>query len=277
MTEPFPATPSKFVIQGRNPLSGRYPVQGNKNAALPLLAASLLSEQVVTFQRMPRIRDVESLLQLMACVGVNWKWNGDNLQVDTRSLRPGVFPEDLVSRLRGGILLLGALADRFEKIECGLPGGCPIGHRSFDVHWEVFRAAGFAVEESREQIIVTKEKKVIEPVVYLHESSVTATENALLLMASLGGGIIQNPAREPHVFNLIEFLQCLGCKFELHPLYYRVHKGAISRLDPLHFKVAADYIDAGTMAIAAAASGGSVTLEGVADSDLLGIEPALAS
>lgn len=277
MEDPAAPTPKKFIIEGRAPLSGSYPVQGNKNAALPLLAASLLSETVVIFERMPRIRDVESLLQLMACIGVEWKWEGSSLRVNTRGLRPAPFPEELVSRLRGGILLLGALADRFGRIECGPPGGCPIGHRSFGVHWRAFQAAGFTVEENQERILVKRDKKIADPVVYLNESSVTATENALLLMASLGGGMIQNPAREPHVFSLIEFLECLGCEFKLHPLYYHVLKGPDSRFDRVHFKVAADYIDAGTLAIAAAASGGSVTLKGVTDSDLLGIEPVLRS
>lgn len=277
MADSVPLTSSKFIIEDRVPLSGHYPVQGNKNAALPLLAASLLSETVVTFERMPRILDVESLLQLMECVGVKWKWKGSNLEVDTRRLRPCTFPEELVSRLRGGILLLGALAERFETIECGLPGGCPIGRRSFDVHWRAFQAAGFAVTEDRERILVRRDRRMADPVVYLNESSVTATENALLLMASLGGGTIQNPAREPHVFSLIEFLQGLGCEFELHPLYYRVLRGPYPRHDSIDHRVAADYIDAGTLAIAAAASGGSVTLEGVTDFDLLGIEPALRS
>lgn len=265
----------KFVIQGGRSLSGRYPVQGNKNAALPLIAASLLSSQPVLLRNMPRIVDVENLLCLLQPLGVQTRWSGGALEVDPSGLRPAELEAEVVRKLRGAILLLGALVPRFHRLTTALPGGCPLGRRSFDMHWRVFRAAGFSIQQTPEEILVEKEEPVPDPEIYLEESSVTATENALLLLASLGRGRILNPAREPHVFSLIDFLGKLGVDVELHPLYYRIRSGLTSQSRPVEFSLPGDYIDAGSMAIAAAATGGRVTLSGIRAQEWLGIRTVL--
>ena len=116
-----------FTMTGRQKLSGQYLVQGNKNAALPLLSAALLSKSVVRFQNVPQIADVASLLQLMEALSVTVSWENGTLSVDSREFRGGELPFDLVEKLRGSILLLGALAPHMDSISCPLPGGCPIG------------------------------------------------------------------------------------------------------------------------------------------------------
>ncbi len=262
----------KFTITGRQKLSGQYPVQGNKNAALPLLSAALLSKSVVQFQNVPQIADVASLLRLIEALGVNVSRENGTLAVDSREFRGGELPSDLVEKLRGSILLLGALAPNVDSISCPLPGGCPIGRRSFDMHWEVFRAAGFSVTEESGSITLKKAEEIAFPQVYLKESSVTATENALILFSALGQGLIENPAREPHVFTLVKFLRQLGCQIELHPLYYRVESGPSNQGENMTFRVPADYIDAGTIAIAAAVTGGQVDLLGVTRDEFLPIQ-----
>ena len=262
----------KFLIRGGRKLSGEYPVQGNKNAALPLIAASLLARSRVKLLGVPKIGDVQNLLLLMQALGCRVTWEDSGLlTVDSRAAQAERLPGKLVEKLRGSILLLGALAADVSDFSCALPGGCPIGRRSFAVHWDVFRAGGFSIGQDETQVTLRRKGEVKNPRVYLQESSVTATENALLLFAGLGGGTIENPAREPHVLSLVAFLRRLGCEIELHPLYYRVRSGIVPSAADLSFSVPADYIDAGTLAIAAAATGGSVTLSGVRSTDLDGI------
>lgn len=263
----------QFAITGGNELKGDYHVQGNKNAALPLISACLLHRGPVTLHNVPQIVDVENMLKLVKALGATFEWQGSSLHLDSRGLRPGSLPADLVEKLRGAILLLGPLA-AIGDVECGLPGGCPIGKRSFQTHWDVFRAAGFCVKEVDGGVRIHRKSRVDHPEVFLEEMSVTATENALLLFAALGCGTVINPAREPHVLFLVEFLSQLGCQVEMHPLYFRVKKGVSARGE-VSVRVPGDFIDAGTIAIASAATGGSVCLRGIRRQELLGVEPVL--
>jgi UDP-N-acetylglucosamine 1-carboxyvinyltransferase len=265
----------KFVIAGRHRLEGTYRVQGNKNAALPLIAAALLAKGKVVLRKMPRIVDVENLLKIVETLGVEVQWEGSTLLLDSRDFQPAELRSDLVEKLRGAVLLLGPLAPLTDTILCPVPGGCPIGRRSFDMHWKIFSSAGFSVREDSGMIEITRLQETADPVVYLEESSVTATENALLLFSALGGGTIGNPAREPHVLQLVDFLRMLGCEIELHPLYFRVKMGVQPSGREFEFETPADFVDAGTIAIAVAVAGGDVTLEGVRAEDLVGIQPLL--
>lgn len=265
----------KYVIQGRQKLSGEYPVQGNKNAALPLVSASLIARSPVLLQHVPKIGDLENLLAVVEALGVAVHRDEDTLLLDSRGLHSSELPAQLVEKLRGSILLLGPLVSRMDQIFSAWPGGCPIGRRSFDVHWTVFQAAGFSIDEGAQGFQIKRTRSVKTPRVYLQETSVTATENALLLLCALGGGTIQNPAREPHILSLIDFLRQLGCEIELHPLYYRILHGPVESKHPVTFRVPVDYIDAGTIAIAAAVTGSTVQLRGIDLQELLGIYPVL--
>ena len=264
-----------FLIEGGHSLHGNYRVQGNKNAALPLICACLLARSQVVLTRVPRIEDVDNLLQLIRVLGVKAEWQEESLYLDSSGLESAELPADLVEKLRGAILLIGPLAVAFGSVSFTSPGGCPIGRRSFDVHWAVLESAGYLVKKKGHRIEVSKNGQVQNPVVCLEEASVTATENALLLFCALGGGTIENPAREPHVLALIDFLRKLGCQIELHPLYYRVLRGIGDSTEDLEFEVPPDYIDAGTLAIATAVTSGSVCLQGVGRQDLIGVIPVL--
>ena len=264
----------RLIIEGGHPLQGLYRVQGNKNAALPLIAASLLSSEPVALHNVPRIVDVENLVRLLDTLNVKTDWEQSRLGIDPIRLEENELPADIVHRLRGAILLLGVLAPRVDLLTCSLPGGCPIGRRSFQVHWSVFRAAGFEVHQDPEKVVIRREREVDNPRVFLEEASVTATENALILFAGLDGGTVENPAREPHVQSLIEFLQLLGCSIEVDALAIHIRCGA-DRPGPQQFVVPGDYVDAGTLAIAAAVTGGEVAISGVTADDLLGVCPVL--
>ncbi len=266
----------RFRIEGGRSLSGSYKVQGNKNAALPLIAASLLSPRPVTLNNVPRIIDVENMLELVQAVGADFEWQGNVLRILPASRYETHLPVDVISRLRGGVLLFAPLLGRSHELACALPGGCPIGKRSFDIHWTVFEAAGFQVREVANTVAISRRAQKVEfPVVHLEEMSVTATENALMLFAVMGRGRIINPAREPHVFSLIEFLRLLGSEIELGPLSYQVHRGFTSLAKDPEFRVPGDFLDAGTLAIASAVTGGSVKLEGIDEAQLLGVVPTL--
>jgi UDP-N-acetylglucosamine 1-carboxyvinyltransferase len=270
---------TKYVIHGRRRLEGRYPVQGNKNAALPILAACLLADRPIVLRRVPRIRDVSSMLGLLEALGAKTEWRGDDLVCSPCGVGGTVaLPDRLVESLRGAVLLLGPLAARFDTFSCALPGGCHIGRRSFDAHWPVFQAGGFEIGEASGRIEARRRSRAERPSVFLHEASVTATENALLLFSGLGGGRIENPAREPHVLSLIDFLRRLGARIETHPLFYDVVGGVgcepVTEAE-ITFSVPGDYIDAGTLAIASAVTDGDVVLDGVSHLDLVGIRPFL--
>lgn len=267
----------RFRIEGGRPLHGSYQVQGNKNAALPLIAASLLSRYPVTLRNVPRIIDVDNLLRLVRSVGADFEWNQRGLRIEPAANYGTELPSKIISRLRGGVLLFAPLLARTDGLSCGLPGGCPIGKRSFDVHWSVFEAAGFRVREVANTVSISRRSEEVAcPTVHLEEMSVTATENALMLFAALGRGKIINPAREPHVFSLVHFLRLLGCEIELSPLSYEIHRGIRPPEHELEFEVPGDFLDAGTMAIASAITGGSVELRGIREAELLGVRPTLA-
>ena len=264
----------RLVIEGGHRLEGVYRVQGNKNAALPLIAASLISQKPVTLHNVPRIVDIENLVCLLGALDVKTHWKSNSLSIDARALKEVELSKDVVHRLRGAILLLGVLAPRMDILTCALPGGCPIGQRSFQVHWSVFRAAGFQIEQDAEKVVIRREKQIRNPSVFLEEASVTATENALILFAGLGGGRIENPAWEPHVQSLIEFLRILGCSIEIDALSIRIGNGVDSRAVS-EFLVPGDYVDAGTLAIASAVTGGNVSIDGITSDALLGVKPVL--
>jgi UDP-N-acetylglucosamine 1-carboxyvinyltransferase len=139
----------------------------------------------------------------------------------------------------------------------------------------VFQSAGFSVVENTNGVEIRRTQHVQEPQVYLEESSVTATENALILFSALGAGLIENPAREPHVLSLVDFLRRLGCEIELHPLYFRVHEGPAKEKQQVEFRIPADYIDAGTVSIAAAVTGGEISLQGATHNDVVGFRSVL--
>ncbi|MBI3940656.1 MAG: UDP-N-acetylglucosamine 1-carboxyvinyltransferase [Acidobacteria bacterium] len=264
-----------LLIEGGSHLKGTYPIQGNKNAALPVLAATLLARRAVCLLNVPRIWDVESMLSLLRSLGASADWQGDALWIDPSRFQCAALPPERVEQLRGAILLTAPLAARADSMESGFPGGCPIGARTFERHWEVFRAAGFQVEDDRRRFRIQRQTRILHPEVYLGEASVTATENALILFSALDGGTIYNAAREPHVRALGEFLMLLGAQIEHHPTALKIRRGVAPPDREITFEIQPDFVDAGTLAIAAGVTGGQVTLTKVCRQDLIGIEHTL--
>jgi UDP-N-acetylglucosamine 1-carboxyvinyltransferase len=233
----------QFIVEGGHRLSGTIRPSGNKNAALPIVAAALLTEHPVTLLNVPRIRDVEALVELIRSVGAHAEWTEHNtLSIHAREVRPADLDPALCRRIRASILLAGPLLARCGEVTLPPPGGDVIGRRRLDTHFLALEAMGakFTLDDAFD--IRAKELKGTD--IFLDEPSVTGTENAMMAaVAAKGITVLRNAASEPHVQDLGRFLIALGAKLEGlgtnqimieggHPLH-----GATHAIGPDHIEV----------------------------------------
>jgi UDP-N-acetylglucosamine 1-carboxyvinyltransferase len=206
--------PPRFVVNGRRPLKGTIRPTGNKNAALPIVAATLLADGPVELHEVPRIRDVETLLALLEDLGASVEWFGPNdVRVDARSARLKPLDASLCSKIRASILLAGPLLARFGKVTLPPPGGDVIGRRRVDTHFLAFEALGATLQVGEQ--FTLEAKALVGADIFLDEPSVTATENALMAaVAARGRTVLRNAAAEPHVQDLARFLVALGARID---------------------------------------------------------------
>ncbi len=204
----------QYVVEGGRPLSGTVTPSGNKNAALPIIAASLLASEPVTLENVPRIRDTETLVELIRSVGVQADWTDHNeLAIHARDVRPADLDPDLCRKIRASILLAGPLLARCGEITLPPPGGDVIGRRRLDTHFLALEALGATVKAGDRFEI--RADRLVGADVFLDEPSVTATENALVAaVAAEGTTILRNAASEPHVQDLAKFLVVLGARID---------------------------------------------------------------
>src|SRR5687767_14340960 len=204
----------QFIVEGEATLSGSIRPSGNKNAALPIIAASLLSEHPITLLNVPRIRDTETLVELVRSVGASADWTERNsLHIHAKSIRPSDLDPELCRKIRASILLAGPLLARCGEITLPPPGGDVIGRRRLDTHFLALERLGARV--SGEDAFELRAKSLIGADVFLDEPSVTATENALVAAtAARGTTILRNAASEPHVQDLAHFLMALGAQID---------------------------------------------------------------
>ena len=207
---------SRFIIEGGRRLSGEVVPGGNKNEALPVLCACLLTDQPVTLNNVPRIRDVNVLLQILASLGADIEELGspNRLRITCRDIRTTVPDPQLCTQLRASILLAGPLTARAGAIDLAPPGGDVIGRRRVDTHFTGMQALGASFEAEGAYRLAAP-GGLVGADMLLDEASVTAMEN-LVMAASLASGttIIRNAACEPHVQRLCSMLQAMGCGFE---------------------------------------------------------------
>ena len=252
----------KFLIKGGRPLKGEVTVSGSKNATLPILCASLLTNQKITLENVPDIADVHSMLEIFHSIGVSTTFKKNRVTIDSSKLKNKKIPDDLVCKMRASILILGALLPRFGEIDIAFPGGCVLGKRNVSAHTHAFRALGCKVldEANRLHIKVTKLKgaKIILP-----ESSVTATENAIMAaVLATGKTEIRLAAAEPHVQDLCHFLNKMGAKISGIGTT-NIEITGVKSLHGATHKITGDYLEAGTFAIAAAATKGEIKIKGI--------------
>jgi UDP-N-acetylglucosamine 1-carboxyvinyltransferase len=260
----------KFVIEGGYPLSGTIVPAGNKNAALPALAASLLTEENVVLRNIPRIRDVEAMLDLLRGLGVTAEWRDENVvSLCAADARPdgGLDPE-LCNRIRASFLIAGPLLARFGRVDMPPPGGDVIGRRRLDPHLDAFRALGASVNFDRWFHIQAPGNGLRACDFFMDEPSVMGTENALMAAAlTPGSTVIHNAASEPHVQDLARLLLQMGARIEGIGSNVIVVHGQ-EQLGGADYTIAPDYIEIGSFIALAAVTGGELRIKDTVPADL---------
>lgn len=257
----------RFIVKGNKALKGEFTASGSKNAALPIMAATLLSPEEFTLRNVPDIQDVRTMLTIMKHIGSEYSFSDNVLRIKTPSIKTTDIPLDMVKTMRASILLMGPLLARAKNIRIGYPGGCVLGKRPVDTHLDAFKALGVSVREEDNMIIMDASNARANKVV-LKEISVTATENILIFSAGLPGETeIRLAAQEPHVQDLCSFLISAGTFMKGEG----THVINVSGGQPIHgieHRIISDYLEIGTIAIAAAGTCGDVTIHDVRQHDL---------
>ncbi|HEX6662800.1 MAG TPA: UDP-N-acetylglucosamine 1-carboxyvinyltransferase [Gaiellaceae bacterium] len=259
-----------FAIEGGRPLSGRVRAAGNKNGALPILAACLLTSEPVTLRNVPRISDVETMIELLSDVGADVDWTGPNeVQVQAADLTKHELDDELASRMRASFLLAGPLLARLGGVSAPPPGGDVIGRRRLDPHIHAFAELGAQVDIGRRYEI--RGGALQGGHVFLDEASVMATENAVMVaVLTPGETVIGNAACEPHVQDLCRFLGSLGARIEgIESNVLRIE--GVERLGGGEWEIGPDHIEVGSFIGLAAITGGDITIDGVREADLVSI------
>lgn len=258
----------KFVIQGGHQLSGSVTPGGSKNEALPCLAAALLTDEPVTFQNIPRIADVEVMLDVIADLGGTFEWLADDVvKVQAGAVNKTELDRELCKRIRASILFAGAMLGRKGRCELPPPGGDVIGRRRLDSHFLALEALGTHIEVGADAYIFETEG-LVGAEIFLDEASVTGTENALMAAAAAKGEtVIRNAACEPHVQGLCRMLVKMGARIDgIGTNILRV-KGTKSLWGCEH-RIGPDYLEIGSFAGLAAVTGSKLTIKDVVPEDL---------
>ena len=205
----------KFEIIGGTKLKGEIEVRGSKNATTPILAATLLTKKECVISNLPLIEDVFRMIEILESMGAQVKWLGERkISIQAKNIDPKGMDIELVKQIRSSILLLGSLSARFEKFEMYHPGGCVIGERPVGTHFDALEKLGIQIKKTGNEYLIDARNRKAKEVV-LHEFSVTATENAMMLAAGMPGKtVIKIAATEPHVCDLGKFLISMGAKIK---------------------------------------------------------------
>ncbi|WP_420394304.1 UDP-N-acetylglucosamine 1-carboxyvinyltransferase [Acuticoccus sp.] len=268
----------RIRITGGVPLEGSIPISGAKNAALPLMIASLLTDETLTLQNVPRLADVQKLFHILANHGVDTSFQGkrsgedqlagQTVDLTARAIIDTCAPYDLVSTMRASFWVIGPLVARMGEARVSLPGGCAIGTRPVDFFIDGLRALGADIEIDRGDVVARARAGLIGNRVRLPKPSVGAT-HTVMMAATLARGetVIENAAREPEIVDLAECLIAMGARIEGHG-GATIYVDGVPRLTGARHRVLPDRIEAGTYALATAMAGGDVTLEGATSEHL---------
>jgi UDP-N-acetylglucosamine 1-carboxyvinyltransferase len=252
----------KLIIEGGARLAGEVEVSGAKNATLPIFTAALLTDEPLVVSNVPHLRDVTTMLNLLAQMGVTVSMDeGGDVHLSARSLANPIAPYDLVKTMRASVLVLGALTARCGEAQVSLPGGCAIGLRPVDQHIKGLQALGAEVAIEHGYIAV-RARRLRGARICMDIITVTGTEN-LMMAATLAEGttVIENAAREPEVVDLAECLNAMGARVRGAGTDVITVEG-VERLHGTRHRVMPDRIETGTFLVAAAATGGDVRLSG---------------
>ena len=251
---------SRYVIEGGYPIRGRVRASGNKNAALPCIAASLLTDETVVLSNIPDIEDVHVMLEILADLGARVERRGTNeWEICCAAVNETEIPEESATRVRASILFAGPMLGRSGKITLAPPGGDVIGRRRLDTHFLALKGLGASVEVNGRYVLTAN--KLVGLDLFLDEASVTATENALMAAVKAEGEtIIRNAASEPHVQDLCRMLNAMGGRIEGIGSNILKIRG-VPVLGGCEFRIGADFMEVGSFIGLAAATGGDITIE----------------
>lgn len=264
---------SFYVVEGGRRLSGEVKVQGCKNSALPILAATLLCRGECVLHNCPRLSDVDASLAILRYIGCTARREGDTLIVDTGSVTRCDIPPELMHRMRSSIIFLGAMIARFDRARMTFPGGCELGPRPIDLHLKALRAMGAEICEDHGELDCCAPDGLHGASIALTVPSVGATENIMIAAATADGTtIISNAAREPEITDLADFLNACGARIGGAGESTVVIDG-VERLTPAVHAIIPDRIVATTLMSAAAVTGSDIRFRSVIPSHLEAVLP----
>ena len=257
----------EIIVTGGRPLHGSVRIQGSKNAALPVMAAALLSTGTSVLRGCPRISDVYLMEKILKYLGAETWWEGQDLYLDCSHADGTMIPECYSGKMRSSVILMGAMLGRSKKAQTGYPGGCVIGKRPVDLHLYVLRCFGAEIKEEAKKIMVSC-KKLCGTEIVFSKKSVGATEQAILCAAlSKGTTTLRNCAREPEIVWLCRFLNAMGAKIEGAGEDCICIEGT-EKLCGTKMQIPADRIVTGTYLCAAAAARGRIVIENAPEGEL---------
>ena len=253
----------KLEVFGAKKLKGQIKISGSKNASLPILAATLLSNKKVYLQNLPRVKDIETMVSLLQSLGSKISFNKNNLAIDNKRQNKNFASYSLVKTMRAGILVLGPLLAKFGKAKVSLPGGCAIGTRPVDIHLDALSKLGVKYKIVQGYVHAKAPKGLIGSKIRFPKISVGATEN-LIIAASYAKGttVLSNCAIEPEIKDLVNFLKSMGCNINWISKRSIKIEG-VSNVKEINYSVMFDRIEAGTYLIAAAVTEGNLKIHNV--------------
>ena len=253
----------QYVIKGGNPLYGEVEIGGAKNAALPILAAAIMTDETVTIENLPNVRDINVLLQAIEQIGARVeRVNEHKVKINGSFIHDLTVDNEFIRKIRASYYLIGALLGKYKKTAVALPGGCDIGSRPIDLHKKGFCALGAEVDISHGLFKVEAEY-LIGTHIYLDKVSVGATINIMMAAAlAQGKTVIENAAKEPHVVDVANFLNSMGANIRGAGTDV-IRIVGVEKLHKTEYSIIPDQIEAGTFMFAAAATGGDVLVTNV--------------
>ena len=253
----------QYVIKGGNPLYGEVEIGGAKNAALAILAAAIMTDETVTIDNLPNVRDINVLLQAIEEIGAHVeRVDVHKVKINGSFIRGVNVDNEFIRKIRASYYLIGALLGKYRHAEVALPGGCDIGSRPIDLHMKGFRSMGAEVDIAH-GLVVAKAEKLNGTHIYLDKVSVGATIN-IMMAASMAAGktVIENAAKEPHVVDVANFLNSMGANIRGAGTDV-IRIVGVEKLHKTEYSVIPDQIEAGTFMFAVAAAGGDVLVKDV--------------
>ena len=253
----------KLEVFGANKLKGQINISGSKNASLPILAATLLSSKKVNLKNLPKVKDIETMINLLQSLGSKIRFKKKKLIINNSIQNKNFASYSLVKTMRAGILVLGPLLAKFGNAKVSLPGGCAIGTRPIDIHLKAFSKLGVKYNITQGYVHASTPKGLVGSKIRFPKISVGATEN-LIIAASLAKGttILSNCAIEPEIKDLVNFLNKIGCKIKWVGKR-KIKIDGVNQINETTYSVMFDRIEAGTYLVAAAATEGNLKIKNI--------------